>query len=74
MVQSHCYSKDKITGTLQMGSRKQKNNKAAVRYGFARVGISTPDHNWVFGNDNIVNDEKPMPCSDADSKDIAYVR
>ena len=28
----------------------------------------------MFGNDNIVNDNKPMPCADEDSKDIAYVR
>ena len=36
--------------------------------------VSTPDKNWVFGNDNIVNDDKPMPCADEDSKDIAYIR
>ena len=57
-----------------MTKRKSTLNKAAIRYGFARVGISTPDKNWVFGNDNIVNDQYPMPCSDADSKDIAFVR
>ena len=57
-----------------MTKRKSTLNKAAIRYGFARIGISTPDKNWVFGNDNIVNDQYPMPCSDADSKDIAFVR
>ena len=36
--------------------------------------VSTPDRNWVFGNDQIVNDNKPMPCADEDSKDIAYIR
>ena len=49
-------------------------NKAAARYGFVRVGISTPNKHWEFGNNNIINDGTPMPCSDADSEDIAYVR
>ena len=44
------------------------------RYGFARVLVSTPDHNWEFGNDQIVNDNSPMPCADEDSKDIGYIR
>ena len=44
------------------------------RYGFARVLVSTPDHNWEFGNDQIVNDISPMPCADEDSKDIGYIR
>ena len=26
------------------------------------------------GNDGVVNDEKPMPCSEEDSKDIPYVQ
>ena len=49
-------------------------NLAAERYGFARIGLSTPDGYWTFGNDNVVNDANPMPCSDSDSKDIPYVR
>jgi len=49
-------------------------NVAAARYGFARVGISSPDGEWTFGNNGVVNDETPMPCSDSDSKDIKYVR
>ena len=48
-------------------------NKAAARYGFARIGLSTPDGHWTFGNDGIVNDQNPMPCSEDESKDAAYV-
>ena len=44
------------------------------RYGFARIGLSTPDGDWQFGNDGVVNDEYPQPCSDTDSKDNAYLR
>ena len=57
-----------------MTSVNQADNKMARRYGFARIGISTPDGNWEFGNNGIVNDEKPMPCSDEDSKDMIYTR
>ena len=39
-----------------------------------RIGLSTPDGHWTFGNDGIVNDENPMPCSDEESKDMPYVR
>ena len=59
---------------ISMGSPTRPKNKIAKRYGFARVGISTPDGNWEFGNNGIVNDEKPMPCSDEDSKDMIYTR
>ena len=48
-------------------------NQIASRYGFARIGLSSPDGGWTFGNDGIVNDQKPMPCSENDSKDVAYV-
>ena len=44
-------------------------NAAATRYGFARFGLSSPDGAWTFGNDGVVNDDYPMPCSDEDSKD-----
>ena len=50
-------------------------NVAASRYGFARFGLSTPDGGWSFGNDGVVNAEStPMPCADADSRDIPYLK
>jgi len=49
-------------------------NAAATRFGFARIGLSSPDGAWTFGNDGIVNDENPMPCSEEDSKDIPYLQ
>merc|ERR1719328_364602 len=72
-IRSHCYSQDRLTGT-ESASSKTPQNVAAARYGFAKIGISTPNKNWEFGNDNVVNDDKPMPCADEDSRDIAYVR
>jgi len=67
---------------IDMKSKNTVKNKAAARYGFARIGVSTPsktalptgDGNWIFGNNNIVNDSYPMPCADDDSRDIAYMR
>ena len=29
---------------------------------------------WTFGNDGLVNDDNPMPCSDSDGKDMPYLR
>ena len=55
-------------------SSRSGGNQAASRYGFARFGLSTPDGKWSFGNNGVVNDEYPMPCSDEDSKDIPYLR
>ena len=57
-------------------------NKAASRFGYARIGISTPHSDgsskgkgyWQIGNDAVINDENPMPCADEDSTDIKYVR
>ena len=75
-VFSHCYSMDRLTGT-QSKSPRTGANKAAARYGYAKIGISTPNGNWKFGNainDNVINDDNPRPCSDEDSLDIAYVR
>uniref|UniRef100_A0A7M5UFV2 Uncharacterized protein n=2 Tax=Clytia hemisphaerica TaxID=252671 RepID=A0A7M5UFV2_9CNID len=48
-------------------------NKGASRYGYARFGLSSPDGAWTFGNNGVVNEENPMPCSEADSKDMEYV-
>merc|ERR1712012_709700 len=49
-------------------------NAAATRYGFARFGLSTPDGHWTFGNDGVVNDANPQPCSAEESKDIPYLQ
>merc|ERR1739844_303695 len=73
VISSQCYGKDKLT-SISMKNVYAADNKAAARYGFARIGVSTPDGHWTFGNNNIVNDASPMPCSDEDSKDIAYIR
>lgn len=70
---SQCYAADELQG-LEMTNENSPSNAAAGRYGFARIGLSTPDGNWQFGNDGVVNDEYPQPCSNADSKDNAYLR
>ena len=69
----NCYAKDKLQG-IKMTNDKMSTNKAAGRYGYIRIGVSTPDGGWTFGNDGVVNNGKPMPCSDEDSKDMAYLR
>jgi len=73
VISSQCYGKDRL-GSLQMTNDRADNNKAAARYGFARIGISTPDGAWTFGNNGIVNDAIPMPCDESDSKDISYLK
>merc|ERR1712156_350812 len=72
VISSQCYGKDKLQ-SISMKNENAADNKAAARYGYARIGVSTPDGHWTFGNNNIVNDLKPMPCADEDSKDIAYM-
>jgi len=69
----NCYAKDKLSGIEGMKSYSD-GNAAATRYGFARFGLSSPDGAWTFGNDGVVNDDYPMPCSDEDSKDMPYLR
>jgi len=69
----NCYAKDKLSGIEGMKSFSD-GNAAATRFGFARIGLSSPDGAWTFGNDGIVNDENPMPCSEEDSKDIPYLQ
>eukprot|EP00111_Clytia_hemisphaerica_P005631 TCONS_00016355-protein len=59
--------------SIGMTNTMTGDNVAAARYGFARIGLSTPDGGWTFGNNGIVNDTVRMPCSEDDSKDIAYV-
>jgi len=73
VISSQCYGKDKLM-SISMTNDKAGDNQAAARYGYARIGVSTPDGHWTFGNNNVVNDLAPMPCSDEDSKDIAYIR
>merc|ERR1711963_1057839 len=73
VISPQCYGKDKLQ-SISMKNENAADNKAAARYGYARIGVSTPDGHWTFGNNNIVNDFTPMPCADADSKDIAYMR
>merc|ERR1711935_337595 len=69
----NCYAQDKLQGIEALNS-KSDGNAAAVRFGFVRIGLSTPDGAWTFANDGVVNDENPMPCSEEDSKDIPYVQ
>merc|ERR1719328_734756 len=73
VLSPNCYAKDSLRG-ISMTSATRGDNAAATKYGYVRIGLSTPDGGWTFGNDNIVNDEKPMPCSEADSKDNTYLK
>merc|ERR1712051_585491 len=73
MFAPNCYAKDKLSGIEGLND-KSSGNAAAKRYGFARIGLSTPDGFWTFGNDGLVNDDNPMPCSDWDGKDMPYLR
>ena len=72
MITSHCYGKDRLS-TLAMNSPNVIRNKLAHRFGFARIGVSTPKGNWVFGNDGVINDQHPMPCSAKDSIDAVFI-
>lgn len=73
VLSPNCYAKDKLIG-IDMTNDLRGDNAVATKYGYSRIGLSTPDGGWTFGNDNIVNDEKPMPCSEQDSKDISYLK
>jgi len=73
MITSNCYGRDTLGG-LQMKKTKHDSNEAASQFGYARIGVSTPEGNWLFPNDMIINDDNPMPCSDSDSKDLVYMR
>merc|ERR1712136_288248 len=73
VITSNCYAKDALNG-LNMVNDRSEANYAAGRYGYARLGLSTPDGAWTFGNNGVINDQNPMPCSDSDSKDIKYVK
>ena len=79
VLSPQCYAKDGLSAQ-RMTNTKGEPNKAAKKYGYSRIGLSTPfvdakgKGHWTFGNNNIVNDKKPMPCSDEDSPDIPYLK
>ena len=35
--------------SIGMKNENGADNKAAARYGYARIGVSTPDGHWTFG-------------------------
>ena len=49
---------------MTMTNPTQPENLAARRYGYARVGVSTPDHDWVFGfvQTGMSGGEKNLGC------------
>jgi len=50
-------------------------NHAATRFGYVRIGLSSPTGSWHgMGNNGIVNDDIPMPCDDKDNVDIPYLK
>ena len=73
VLSANCYAKDKLSG-LSMTDPLSDNNAAATKYGYSRIGLSSPYGDWIFGNDNIANDENPMPCSEEESTDIPYLK
>ena len=72
-VFSNCYAEDKLKDT-EMDGLWRSSNKAAARYGYVKIAISSPRSAWIFGNDNAISEQNPRPCTDEDSQDIAYVR
>jgi hypothetical protein len=58
---------------MAMGNERVSENKAAAYYGYSRFGLSTPEGHWTFGNDGVVNDNNPQPCTADDSTDIPYL-
>lgn len=73
LIYAHCYSEDRLQ-SLSMKSPNQGWNKAATRYGFARLAISSPTGGWKFSDTGIINDTYPMePCS-TENRDIKYVK
>lgn len=71
LVTPNCYGKDKLKA-IGMKRTSDDINIAANRYGFARIGISSPSGGWSFGNNGIVNDTIPMPYSVSENKNIKY--
>ena len=51
LIQPNCYAEDRLVG-LDMTNDRSPGNTAATRYGYSRIGVSTPDHDWIFGNNS----------------------
>lgn len=47
--------------------------KAADKYGFSVIAVSTPDGEWTFPNGGVINTDNLTPCNANDSKDIEYM-
>lgn len=47
--------------------------EAAQGFGFVGLCTTSPDGDWTFGNDGVMNDQQPTPCTPGDSKDIRYL-
>jgi hypothetical protein len=47
--------------------------KAADKYGFSVISVSTPDGYWTFPNGGVINTDNLTPCDASDSKDIEYM-
>ena len=49
---------------------KSQSVAAAARHGYALVGLSSPDGNWITDDtDGVVNAANPQPCG---GKDLDY--
>ena len=48
VISAECYSKDKAiaAGSYEMTNTSSVRNKAAARYGYARIAVSSPDGSW----------------------------
>ena len=47
-----------------------ESNKELRKFDIVCISVRTE----INRRDTVINDEHPMPCSDEDSKDIAYIR
>ena len=69
LISNDCYSSNGL-GQCRPGSEMVE---AANRFGFAGLCTTAADGNWTFGNDGVINDSNPLPCTAEDSKDITYM-
>lgn len=70
LISNNCYSANQLGECASNSAMVQ----AATRFGFVGVCTTSADGNWTFGNDGVVNDERPAPCAAEDSKDIRYMQ
>lgn len=71
LLHADCYAVDRLAElNLKQGSPMIR---AANKYSFAVIGLSTPASDWQIGYNGIVNSTYPMQCSRDASIDIAYV-